>query len=182
MYAPNSRASRESFLTGLTTTYKGESQKLIVAGDFTCILDAQRDRSKRSSGERVKSESPTLEQLVRELQLQDAIDSVLLDLETDTRPPHEYFTYWRTETASRLDRFYVATTICPLIQCERVRISYRHSDHQAVVLSLKDTRNRVNKRPEKPRSMKYPLRSTRPQHMLQQVSDAIEQIETAHSG
>lgn len=123
VYAPSgtvARAERERFFNGTIAYYlRHNTQHVILAGDFNCVL-RQRDSTSANT-------SPALQATVQQLQLQD----VWLKLHPNTDAP----TYIVHNAASRLDRMYVSTGLC-----DRLRTAVTHAcsftDHKALTARI----------------------------------------------
>ncbi|KAF1320354.1 Rxlr effector protein, partial [Globisporangium splendens] len=72
----------------------------------------------------------------------------------------EHFTYWRKNSASRLDRFYIAGNLDSAVQWEAIELPKRYSDHQAEMLHMKWTSQ--PQRPRRVNKCRYPMRTSRP--------------------
>lgn len=106
------------------------------------------------------------------MQLLDTFD--VLNEEGDTRMPSKHFTFWTKTAASRLDRFYVTPQTSVLVYHEEVQVPRCHSDHQAVLLSLRDTRRR---RPNTKvhHRFKYPSALGRPDRLKEDAQATPQQ-------
>ncbi|KAE9101583.1 hypothetical protein PF005_g14691 [Phytophthora fragariae] len=78
-------------------------------------------------------------------------------------PPTAHFTYWKQNSASRIDRFYVSANWQQQVQWVDVQLPPVDSDHQAVTLHLSGQRKHPNKSQRRP---SYPIRSTYPDKVL----------------
>lgn len=123
VYAPTGtagRAERERFFNGTIAYYlRFNTQHIILAGDFNCVL--------RQSDSTSANTSPALQATIQQLRLHD----VWLKLYPATPAP----TYVTHNATSRLDRIYVSTTLC-----EHLRNACTHvcsfTDHKAVTARI----------------------------------------------
>ncbi|XP_065095817.1 uncharacterized protein LOC135717619 [Ochlerotatus camptorhynchus] len=114
VYAPSAtafRAERERFFNGTIAYYlRFNTQHVILAGDFNCVLRPSYSTSANSS--------PALQATVRQLQLHD----IWLKL-YPTSPAPTYVTH---NAASRLDRMYVSAGLCEHLRsaATHLRLAY----------------------------------------------------------
>lgn len=93
----------------------------IIGGDFNCILN------KRDSRSAIANISSGLRELTRSLHLKD----VAFELKGSSTE----FTFFRADSASRLDRFYVTPGFLPNVRNIRT-VPVAFSDHMAVIMSF----------------------------------------------
>ncbi|KAF1314920.1 Rxlr effector protein, partial [Globisporangium splendens] len=171
VYAPNKKAEREHFFRRLNEEFGTHRAAAVLGGDFNCVLDKQRDRYQRGVRLPVQCESAELRRLVTEWSIYDARELVEDPEWPVQREPTEHFTYWRKNSASRLDRFYIAGNLGSAVQWEAIELPKRYSDHQAVVLHMKWTSQ--PQRPRKVNKCRYPMRTSRPDLVRTGVQKAI---------
>ncbi|KAF1324660.1 Rxlr effector protein, partial [Globisporangium splendens] len=171
VYAPNKKAEREHFFRRLNEEFGTHQEAAVLGGDFNCVLDKQRDRYQRGVRLPVQCESAELRRLVTEWNIYDARELVEDPEWPVQREPTEHFTYWRKNSASRLDRFYIAGNLGSAVQWEAIELPKRYSDHQAVVLHMKWTSQ--PQRPRKVNKCRYPMRTSRPDLVRTGVQKAI---------
>ncbi|KAF1317704.1 Rxlr effector protein, partial [Globisporangium splendens] len=160
VYAPNKKSEREHFFRRLNKEFGTHRAAAVLGGDFNCVLDKQRDRYQRGVRLPVQCESAELRRLVTEWSIYDARELVEDPEWPVQREPTEHFTYWRKNSASRLDRFYIAGNLGSAVQWEAIELPKRYSDHQAVVLHMKWTSQ--PQRPKRVNKCRYPMRTSRP--------------------
>ncbi|KAF1318324.1 Rxlr effector protein, partial [Globisporangium splendens] len=171
VYAPNKKSEREHFFRRLNKEFGTRRAAAVLGGDFNCVLDKQRDRYQRGVRLSVQCESAELRRLVTEWNIYDARELVEDPEWPVQREPTEHFTYWRKNSASRLDRFYIAGNLGSAVQWEAIELPKRYSDHQAVVLHMKWTSQ--PQRPRKANKCRYPIRASRPDLVRTGVQKAI---------
>ncbi|KAF1322123.1 Rxlr effector protein, partial [Globisporangium splendens] len=171
VYAPNKKAEREHFFRRLNEEFGTHRAAAVLGGDFNCVLDKQRDRYQRGVRLPVQCESAELRRLVTEWNIYDARELVEDPEWPVQREPTEHFTYWRKNSASRLDRFYIAGNLGSAVQWEAIELPKRYSDHQAVVLHMKWTSQ--PQRPKRVNKCRYPMRTSRPDLVRTGVQKAI---------
>ncbi|KAF1336801.1 hypothetical protein FI667_g2, partial [Globisporangium splendens] len=171
VYAPNKKSEREHFFRRLNEESVTHQEAAVLGGDFNCVLDKQRDRYQRGVLQPVQCESAELRRLVTEWNIHDARELVEDPEWPVQREPTEHFTYWRKNSASRLDRFYIAGNLGSAVQWEAIELPKRYSDHQAVVLHMKWTSQ--PQRPRKVNKCRYPMRTSRPDLVRTGVQKAI---------
>ncbi|KAF1313870.1 Rxlr effector protein, partial [Globisporangium splendens] len=171
VYAPNKKSEREHFFRRLNKEFGTHQEAAVLGGDFNCVLDKQRDRYQRGVRLSVQCESAELRRLVTEWSIYDARELVEDPEWPVQREPTEHFTYWRKNSASRLDRFYIAGNLGSAVQWEAIELPKRYSDHQAVVLHMKWTSQ--PQRPRKVNKCRYPMRTSRPDLVRTEVQKAI---------
>ncbi|KAF1318298.1 Rxlr effector protein, partial [Globisporangium splendens] len=171
VYAPNKKSEREHFFRRLNKEFGTRRAAAVLGGDFNCVLDKQRDRYQRGVRLSVQCESAELRRLVTEWSIYDARELVEDPEWPVQREPTEHFTYWRKNSASRLDRFYIAGNLGSAVQWEAIELPKRYSDHQAVVLHMKWTSQ--PQRPRKANKCRYPMRTSRPDLVRTGVQKAI---------
>ncbi|KAF1316144.1 hypothetical protein FI667_g15611, partial [Globisporangium splendens] len=171
VYAPNKKAEREHFFRRLNEEFGTRRAAAVLGGDFNCVLDKQRDRYQRGVRLPVQCESAELRRLVTEWNIYDARELVEDPEWPVQREPTEHFTYWRKNSASRLDRFYIAGNLGSAVQWEAIELPKRYSDHQAVVLHMKWTSQ--PQRPKRVNKCRYPMRTSRPDLVRTGVQKAI---------
>ncbi|KAF1313253.1 Rxlr effector protein, partial [Globisporangium splendens] len=171
VYAPNKKSEREHFFRRLNKEFGTRRAAAVLGGDFNCVLDKQRDRYQRGVRLSVQCESAELRRLVTEWSIYDARELVEDPEWPVQREPTEHFTYWRKNSASRLDRFYIAGNLGSAVQWEAIELPKRYSDHQAVVLHMKWTSQ--PQRPRKVNKCRYPMRTSRPDLVRTGVQKAI---------
>ncbi|KAF1324800.1 Rxlr effector protein, partial [Globisporangium splendens] len=171
VYAPNKKAEREHFFRRLNEEFGTHQEAAVLGGDFNCVLDKQRDRYQRGVRLPVQCESAELRRLVTEWNIYDAQELVEDPEWPVQREPTEHFTYWRKNSASRLDRFYIAGNLGSAVQWEAIELPKRYSDHQAVVLHMKWTSQ--PQRPGRVNKCRYPMRTSRPDLVRTGVQKAI---------
>ncbi|KAF1332040.1 Rxlr effector protein, partial [Globisporangium splendens] len=137
VYAPNKKAEREHFFQRLNEEFGTHRAAAVLGGDFNCVLDKQRDWYQRGVRLPVQCESAELRRLVTEWNIYDARELVEDPEWPVQREPTEHFTYWRKNSASRLDRFYIAGNLGSAVQWEAIELPKRYSDHQAVAIAHK---------------------------------------------
>ena len=163
VYAPNLRAEREEFFQGLYS-WDMPSRSTILLGDFNSVQSPQLDRLGPRSASR--PESPALISLLEGAALSDA--RLLRDHadEKDFDTSH-HFTYWNTETASRIDRFYVPHEYAPDVLWVSTAPPPSYSDHEQVVLHLRV--KHLGSRLQQRRRVIYPIRSNGPDRVVTAV-------------
>ncbi|KAF1327192.1 Rxlr effector protein, partial [Globisporangium splendens] len=171
VYAPNKKSEREHFFRRLNEEFGTHRAAAVLGGDFNCVLDKQRDRYQRGVLLPMQCESAELRRLVTEWNIHDARELVEDPEWPVQREPTEHFTYWRKNSASRLDRFYIAGNLGSAVQWEAIELPKRYSDHQAVVLHMKWTSQ--PQRPRKVNKCRYPIRTSRPDLVRTGVQQAI---------
>ncbi|KAF1324648.1 Rxlr effector protein, partial [Globisporangium splendens] len=171
VYAPNKKAEREHFFRRLNEEFGTHRAAAVLGGDFNCVLDKQRDRYQRGVRLPVQCESAELRRLVTEWNIYDARELVEDPEWPVQREPTEHFTYWRKNSASRLDRFYIAGNLGSAVQWEAIELPKCYSDHQAVVLHMKWTSQ--PQRPKRVNKCRYPMRTSRPDLVRTGVQKAI---------
>ncbi|KAF1313882.1 Rxlr effector protein, partial [Globisporangium splendens] len=172
VYAPNKKPEREHFFRRLNEEFgTHQDAAAVLGGDFNCVLDKQRDRYQRGVRLSVQCESAELRRLVTEWSIYDARELVEDPEWPVQREPTEHFTYWRKNSASRLDRFYIAGNLGSAVQWEAIELPKRYSDHQAVVLHMKWTSQ--PQRPKRVNKYRYPMRTSRPDLVRTGVQKAI---------
>ncbi|KAF1323645.1 Rxlr effector protein, partial [Globisporangium splendens] len=171
VYAPNKKSEREHFFRRLNEEFGTHRGAAVLGGDFNCVLDKQRDRYQRGVRLPVQCESAELRRLVTEWNIYDARELVEDPEWPVQREPTEHFTYWRKNSASRLDRFYIAGNLGSAVQWEAIELPKRYSDHQAVVLHMKWTSQ--PQRPKRVNKCRYPMRTSRPDLVRTGVQKAI---------
>ncbi|KAF1325866.1 Rxlr effector protein, partial [Globisporangium splendens] len=171
VYAPNKKSEREHFFRRLNKEFGTHRAAAVLGGDFNCVLDKQRDRYQRGVRLSVQCESAELRRLVTEWSIYDARELVEDPEWPVQREPTEHFTYWRKNSASRLDRFYIAGNLGSAVQWEAIELPKLYSDHQAVVLHMKWTSQ--PQRPRKVNKCRYPMRTSRPDLVRTEVQKAI---------
>ena len=164
LYTPTLRSERELFFTDLLSSNL-DPFATILAGDFNCVQSPLIDRCGHSRANR--SESPALDAVIDTTGLADA--RVLRDHvnDSDSDDFEDHFTYWAGERASRIDRFYVPATWAGSFQWVETRISSNPSDHQEVVLCLRNPcrpRRRARHCP-----MMYPIKSSHPDLVITEL-------------
>lgn len=117
----NKLTERENFIvTELPYFLRRQYKTLILGGDFNCVLNPKDQKG-------VFQSAPTLRQLVTDLKLTDAWEHI--------KPNEVVFTYYRGESASRLDRIYVDKDSSTFIyNVEVLKIAF--SDHECFVMSF----------------------------------------------
>ncbi|KAF1328964.1 D-3-phosphoglycerate dehydrogenase, partial [Globisporangium splendens] len=171
VYAPNKKPEREHFFRRLNEELVTHRAAAVLGGDFNCVLDKQRDRYQRGVLLPMQCGSAELRRLVTEWNIYDSRELVEDPEWPVQREPTEHFTYWRKNSASRLDRFYIAGNLGSAVQWEAIELPKRYSDHQAVVLHLKWT-----SQPQRPRNVnkcRHPIRTSRPDLVRIVVQKAI---------
>ncbi|KAF1314487.1 Rxlr effector protein, partial [Globisporangium splendens] len=171
VYAPNKKPEREHFFRRLNEEFGTHRAAAVLGGDFNCVLDKQRDRYQRGVLLPVQCESAELRRLVTEWSIYDARELVEDPEWPVQREPTEHFTYWRKNSASRLDRFCIAGNLGSAVQWEAIELPKRYSDHQAVVLHMKWTSQL--QRPRRVNKCRYPMRTSRPDLVQTGVQKAI---------
>ncbi|KAF1314195.1 Rxlr effector protein, partial [Globisporangium splendens] len=171
VYAPNKKAEREHFFRRLNEEFGTHQEAAVLGGDFNCVLDKKRDRYQRGVRLPVQCESAELRRLVTEWNIYDARELVEDPEWPVQRELTEHFTYWRKNSASRLDRFYIAGSLGSTVQWEAIELPKRYSDHQAVVLHMKWTSQ--PQRPKRVNKCRYPMRTSRPDLVRTGVQKAI---------
>ncbi|OWZ24025.1 reverse transcriptase [Phytophthora megakarya] len=104
IYAPSTKKLiREDFFKRLQLWDLSAGDNVIMGRDFNCVEDPVLDRT----GQRLSShtESEALTRFIQHLGLVDARLQLGLALDDLELSPHEHFTFWRGNSASRLDRF-----------------------------------------------------------------------------
>ncbi|KAF1336039.1 Rxlr effector protein, partial [Globisporangium splendens] len=171
VYAPNKKSEREHFFRRLNEEFGTHRGAAVLGGDFNCVLDKQRDRYQRGVRLPVQCESAELRRLVTEWNIYDARELVEDPEWPVQREPTEHFTFWRKNSASRLDRFYIAGNLGSAVQWEAIELPKRYSDHQAAVLHMKWTSQ--PQRPKRVNKCRYPMRTSRPDLVRTGVQKAI---------
>ncbi|KAF1315018.1 Rxlr effector protein, partial [Globisporangium splendens] len=171
VYAPNKKSEREHFFRRLNEEFGTHRAAAVLGGDFNCVLDKQRDRYQRGVRLPVQCESAELRRLVTEWSIYDARELVEDPEWPVQREPTEHSTYWRKNSASRLDRFYIAGNLGSAVQWEAIELPKCYSDHQAVVLHMKWTSQ--PQRPKRVNKCRYPMRTSRPDLVRTGVQKAI---------
>lgn len=164
LYAPTLRPEREAFFTSLLS-WNLDPINTIIAGDFNCVQSPLLDRAGHHRSNR--SESPALDTVISRIGLADA--RVLRDHADDdiTDDFVDHFTYMVGERASRIDRFYVPAIWVDRVQWVETRVPFHHSDHQEVVLCLRDTSR--PRRHLRSRAVAYPIQSSRPAQVIDKL-------------
>ncbi|KAF1328392.1 Rxlr effector protein, partial [Globisporangium splendens] len=171
VYAPNKKSEREHFFRRLNEEFVTHQEAAVLGGDFNCVLDKQRDRYQRGVRLPVQCESAELRRLVTEWSIYDARELVEDPEWPVQREPTEHSTYWRKNSASRLDRFYIAGNLGSAVQWEAIELPKHYSDHQAVVLHMKWTSQ--PQRPRRVNKCRYPMRTSRPDLVWTGVQKSI---------
>ncbi|KAF1333154.1 hypothetical protein FI667_g3024, partial [Globisporangium splendens] len=154
VYAPNKKSEREHFFRRLNEESGTHRAAAVLGGDFNCVLDNAEPR-----------------RLVAEWNICDAWELVESPEWPVQREPTEHFTYWRKNSASRLDRFHIAGNLGSAVQWETIELPKRYSDHQAVVLHIKWTSQ--PQRPRKVDKCRYPIRTSRSDLVRAGVQKAV---------
>ncbi|ETN14222.1 hypothetical protein PPTG_07856 [Phytophthora nicotianae INRA-310] len=97
------------------------------------------------------------------------LGSALVELEL---PKHEHFTHRQGESASRLDRFYLSSSLSAWMQWLEVTPSPMISDHAEIMLHLRDPARR---RPTQRRSSRppYPFRGSHTERIIQELLEEL---------
>lgn len=132
IYAPNSRPAQvqKDFFKSLDSYLVGPS-RLVVVGDFNCVLNASDRVSTRGVARRRERGAgvQAFRELVNELELVDAWGLL--------RPGQSGMTWTGRGSQSRLDRFYVSRALTPRLH-STWKVASALSDHQLVALRLAD--------------------------------------------
>lgn len=78
-----------------------------------------------------------MDALCSHLDLLDAMNIATVDTKA-TRKPHKHYTYWTTRECKSDQPIYIATALSAHVQGESIENPKRQSNHQAVVLTLKE--------------------------------------------
>ncbi|OWZ07214.1 reverse transcriptase [Phytophthora megakarya] len=166
VYAPASnKPRREVFFTQLQDWDLTSTENLVLAGDFNCVEVPVLDRL--GGLRQLKTESEVLTRNTRTWDILDAralMGSALSELELS---PMEHFTYWQGNYASRIDRFYVASSCASWVQWVSVHLPRMPSDHEEVQLHLREP----SAKPTRPHQLKvqYPIVGGNPERLVQEV-------------
>ncbi|OWZ17931.1 RxLR effector protein [Phytophthora megakarya] len=176
VYSPVRRKQREQFFSSLEEWELKRTEHVVMAGDFNCVENPQLDRL---GGDRaVASESPVLTRLTRDAKLEDArtlLGSAIEELEL---APHEHFTYWQGEIASRIDRFYVSANRSSWVQWLDVRLPPVPSDHDELVLHLRNPSE--SKAQMKPNRTVYPIRGAHSARLVEELLSELNEKAPQH--
>ncbi len=71
IYAPNEHRAREDFFGQVQDAVRASAERMLVIGDFNCVLDRTRDRITNGQWATGKSESAQLDALVTDWRLVD---------------------------------------------------------------------------------------------------------------
>lgn len=172
VYAPNVPVEREAFWKQLRQ-WQWPRCEIVLAGDFNCVQSPPLDRRGEQQG--TKPESPALRELVRHLDLEDAVTlEGAVNEDEEYIDPTEFCTYWGAECASRIYRFYVPTDWTNKVHWVEVKEPAAPSDHQCVCLHLRNQRQQ-HQRQLTNRLSSYPIRSSRPARVhAEQMAEPIE--------
>lgn len=114
------RAQRERFFNQTLAYYlRHDTPHTVLVGDFNCVL-----RQCDSSG---RNDSPALRASIQLLQLSDAWVKL--------RPQDPGHTHMTINSSSRLDRFYVSSSLCNQLRSTETHVC-SFTDHKAVTLRL----------------------------------------------
>ncbi|KAF1314922.1 Rxlr effector protein, partial [Globisporangium splendens] len=175
VYAPNARREQDEYFSELHQILSNHSNKLVMAGDFNCVLDTRRDRLGTRHRGPARCENRKLKALVEDLGLHDAHDILCQDAEQVRADPADFFTFWKDRSASRIDRFYIAAEIGHFAQECTTRMPVRKSDHQAVILTM-TAGKKVAERQKYRKTCAYQISSPSPEEVAERLSHRIEGI------
>ncbi|KAF1316102.1 hypothetical protein FI667_g15632, partial [Globisporangium splendens] len=171
VYALNKKSEREHFFRRLNEEFGTHRAAAVLGGDFNCVLNKQRDWCQRGVLLPVQCESAELRRLVTKWNIHDARELVEDPEWSVQREPTEHFTRWRKNSASRLDRFYIAGNLGSVVQWEAIELPKRYSDHQVAILHMEWTSQ--PQRPRKVNKYRYLIRTLRPDLVRTGVQKAI---------
>lgn len=132
IYAPAGFAKykeRTNFFNNLKKTieeFKTENSKIILGGDFNCVIDKNLDRSNPLSKEDLSTKH--LKTLINKFYLEDTWRNHHPD-------DKEYTFYSNIGSGSRLDKFYTSKNIRTNIIENRIE-NFAHSDHEKVTMKI----------------------------------------------
>lgn len=120
----NKKRERDDLFRNQMTAHivKGNNLHTIIGGDFNCILN------KRDSRSAIANISNGLRDLTKSMHLKDVA--------TELKGSNTEFTFFRSDSASRLDRFYVNSGFLSNVSNVRT-VEVAFSDHMAVIMSYK---------------------------------------------
>ena len=140
IYAPAGTQGRrgrgEFFTKDITPLLQDAAQKIVLGGDFNCVLHAQ-----DTTG--VATPSTVLRNVVAALGLKDAWKEL--------RPGEDGFTFTSTICSSRLDRIYVTAPLLAALRAVQLKAASCSPDHLALRLDLElGLQRRVQHRVQRP--------------------------------
>ncbi|GMF62884.1 unnamed protein product [Phytophthora fragariaefolia] len=130
LYAPTQTHEQNIYFKTLSKWRFHEHPNVIIGGDFNCVEVPMLDR--RSAGGR-QTENEALITLVTRYQFTDARNLIGYAEEDLDLEELDHYTLWRGDSASRIDRFYVAKPLNAKVQWLSVNLPGVHSDHQEVI-------------------------------------------------
>jgi len=176
VYAPTDRGKREFFFRTLRAQAPLGANRLILGGDFNCVLDTRRDRITDGRPGTGGAESPELQRTINSLGLIDTMEALETMNPDASLEPLTTFTYWRGRSASRIDRFYVSTKHSPETQWVRARMPAVSSDHQELQLTWGSEARHQRQKGRSVDRCKYPIRTDRPDLLEQDISERLNAL------
>jgi hypothetical protein len=125
IYAPNIPKERKEFFNEIYRLCAC-ARPLILGGDFNCVTNAKLDK-RGGNATRGHEGSEELREICSQFKLVDCFRSKF--------PDKKEYTYRGGEVSTRLDRFYISSSLTPSLQDVR-HILYPFSDHSAVLINL----------------------------------------------
>ncbi|KAE9296571.1 hypothetical protein PR003_g23727 [Phytophthora rubi] len=176
VYAPagsNHKAERERFFEDLAPWLTNHIS-IVLAGDFNCVLNPARDRVKHRRKSTGPTESVMLERLKNRFDMTDAMNLVShVEDEQDEHDPLNYYSYWKHDGASRLDRFYVTGEPYDQVQWVEAVEAAHDSDHREVRMELSSRGAGSNTEQS---SVVYPIHTGRPQRVHDAIAAGIGKL------
>ncbi|KAE8983964.1 hypothetical protein PR001_g23309 [Phytophthora rubi] len=169
----NHKAERERFFEDLAPWLTNHTS-IVLAGDFNCVLNPARDRVKHRRKSTGPTESVMLERLKNRFDMTDAMNLVShVEDEQDEHDPLNYYSYWKHDGASRLDRFYVTGEPYDQVQWVEAVEAAHDSDHREVRMELSSRGAGSNTEQS---SVVYPIHTGRPQRVHDAIAAGIGKL------
>ncbi|OWY95006.1 hypothetical protein PHMEG_00035110, partial [Phytophthora megakarya] len=106
IYAPVEKTVQKEFYRDLQK-WSNAAQPIILGGDFNAVLQPAIDRITQGLPSTKSCESAELDELVDRLDLIDAVHLTTHADDDSVPDPLTHYSFWRNNSASRLDRFYL---------------------------------------------------------------------------
>jgi exonuclease III len=167
VYAPNDRMERERFFECLGAALPTGPERLLVVGDFNCVLQPDRDRITNAQWATGRGESAVLEGLLQQRGLVDVIHGE----ETESGPDRDQLTYWQGEHGARLDRGYASRQELRWIVDVEVVAAQVETDHRGLVLWRRDPNLKPITSPLAP--LAFPVHGRDPEQINDEIMTAL---------
>ena len=140
IYAPSTGDHPDFFEKIYESLENMRNDKVIIAGDWNCILDEQIDCKNYLSTNHKPLSREKIKSIIRNFELNDIWRSLNKDKQEFT------WRKFRTLKQARLDYFLVSESLIPIVNNSKIEAKYR-SDHSIISLSIKKkefTRDRAH--------------------------------------